>query len=59
MISKSKEETEVSCHFEEYCLEAGVWVKLANSQRSLLVAKAAAWPDIHLREPRARSVHEV
>ena len=58
MISKSQEETEVSLHFEEETLEAGT-VRLANGLRSLIAAKAAAWPDIHLREPCAGTVHEV
>ena len=59
MISKSQEETEVSWRLEEWALEAEMGrLSLANGLRSLCAAKAAAWPDIHLRETGSSPVHE-
>ena len=59
MISKSQEETEISERLEEKALFGDEAVRLANNQRSFRAAKAAAWPDIHLRETGASPVHEV
>ncbi len=60
MMSKSQEETEVLLTLGRVGFRSGRGAdKLANGVRSCVAAKAAAWPDIHLREAGMSPVHEV